>query len=65
MRNAPDTLTKWQQANATLVQATVQVLPQVGFGQDMQGLQAYTEAFATHMRDEQPETRQALEALQP
>ena len=63
VRNAPDTLTKWQQANATLVQATVQVIPQVGFSQDIQGLQAYTEAFATHMRDEQPETRKALEQI--
>ena len=62
VRNAPDTLTKWQQANATLVQATMHVIPQVGFGQDLQGLQAYTEAFATHMRNEQPETRKALEA---
>ena len=59
VRNAPDTMTKWNGANATLVQATLQVLPQLGFTQDMPGLQAYTEAFATHMRDEQPETRQA------
>lgn len=63
VRNAPDTLTKWQQSNATLVQATLHVLPQVGFSHDLQGLQAYTEAFAQHMRTEQPETRKALEAL--
>ena len=63
VRNAPDTLTKWQQSNATLVQATMHVIPQVGFSHDLQGLQAYTEAFATHMRTEQPETRKALEEL--
>ena len=63
VRNAPDTMTKWNGANATLAQATLQVLPQLGFTQDMPGLQAYTEAFATHMRDEQPETRQALERI--
>jgi len=63
VRNAPDTMTKWNGANATLVQATLQALPQLGFTQDMPGLQAYTEAFATHMRDEQPETRQALERI--
>eukprot|EP00321_Phaeocystis_globosa_P007565 CAMPEP_0118834102 /NCGR_PEP_ID=MMETSP1162-20130426/48128_1 /TAXON_ID=33656 /ORGANISM="Phaeocystis Sp, Strain CCMP2710" /LENGTH=77 /DNA_ID=CAMNT_0006765803 /DNA_START=1 /DNA_END=230 /DNA_ORIENTATION=- len=40
VRNAPDTMTKWNGANATLVQATLQVLPQLGFTQDMPGLQA-------------------------
>ena len=33
-------MTKWNGANATLVQATLQALPQLGFSQVMPGLQA-------------------------
>ena len=63
VRNAPDTLTKWQQTNAMLVQATLHAIPSVGFTPDLQGLQLYTEAFAQHMRTDQEETRRALEQI--
>ena len=63
LKAAPDTLTKWQQTNAMLVQATLHVIPQIGFTADLPGLQAYTEAFAEQMRSDQPETRKALQEL--
>jgi len=59
----PDLLTKWQQTNAMLVQATLHVIPQVGFNPDFVGLQNYTEAFAEQVREGEPETRQALQGL--
>ena len=49
LKAAPDTLTKWQQTNAMLVQATLHVIPQIGFTADLPGLQAYTEAFAEQL----------------
>ena len=57
LRASTDLLTKWQQTNAMLVQATMAVLPQVGFPQDFGGLQAFTEAFAEQMRTDQVETQ--------
>lgn len=62
-QTVPDLLTKWQQTNAMLVQATLHVLPQVGFNPDFVGLQNYTEAFAEQVRDGEAETRQALQGL--
>jgi len=58
-----DKLGKWQQANAVLIQATLRVLPQVGFPANPAGLQGYTEAFAQQARSDQPEARTVLKQL--
>lgn len=58
-----DTLAKWQHTNAVLVHATLKVLPQVGFAADAAGLQAYSEAFAERMRNDEPEARATLREL--
>ena len=60
VRGAGDILTKWQHANAVLVHATMNVLPQVGYSKDGPGLQAYTDAFAVLMRSDSPEVTAAL-----
>mmetsp|Transcript_15519 Transcript_15519/g.40094 ORF Transcript_15519/g.40094 Transcript_15519/m.40094 type:complete len:266 (-) Transcript_15519:238-1035(-) len=63
VRSAGDMLTKWQTANAVLVQATLRVLPQVGFTADAIGLQGYTESFAECVRTGSPEERTTLQQL--
>ena len=63
VRSNGDILSKWQHANAVLVQATLRVLPQVGYTADALGLQSYTEAFAHCMRSGTPEERSTLQQL--
>lgn len=58
-----DTLQKWQLVNAVLVQATLRVMPAVGFTADAHGLQQYTEAFAAQVRTNVPEARATLQQL--
>ena len=63
VRAGGDILTKWGQANAVLVQATLQALPQMGFSADGQGLHKYTDAFADCVRNGSPEERRMLQQV--
>jgi len=58
-----DKLSKWQQANAVLIQCTLRALPQIGMTQDARGLHMYTESFAEISRSELAEERDALQGL--
>ena len=62
-RGSGDVLSKWQHTNGLLVQATLKVLPQVGFPADAGGLHRYTEAYAERMRTDSPEARKTLQDL--
>ena len=63
VRAGGDMLTKWGQANAVLVQATLKALPQLGFSADGQGLHKYTDAFADCVRNGSPEERRMLQQV--
>lgn len=63
VRAGGDILSKWQQANAVLVHATLRVLPQLGFSADGPGLQAYTDAFAECIRNGSAEERSTLQQV--
>ncbi len=63
VRTGGDILTKWQQANAVLVHATLRVLPQLGYSADGAGLQSYTDAFAECVRSGSTEERLMLQQV--